>query len=99
MLHQQMIRPDLAVGRIRVRGRHASARGATARVGVVRGHVVLELLCVGARGRSPVGDLVDGVEVVREVFGLGVANLPVWGKTGGLFMEGEMVSLWTCDRR
>lgn len=55
--------------------------------GVLIGHVVLELLGVGAGGRDPVRDLVDGVEVVGEVLGLGVADLPIGGETGGSLAE------------
>lgn len=49
---------------------------------MVFGHVVLELLGVGARRRLPARDFVDGIEVVGEVLRIGVAHFPVGRKTG-----------------
>lgn len=48
---------------------------------MVGGHVVLQLLRVGAGGGFPAGDLVGGVEVVGQVLGVGVADLPAGGET------------------
>lgn len=49
---------------------------------MVGGHVELELLAVGAGGGFPARGAVDGVEVVGEVLGVGVANLPAGRETG-----------------
>lgn len=78
---------DLSVGGI---GDFAGT-GANA---VVGGHVDLELLRVGARGGLPAGVLLVGVEVVGEVLGVGVSNLPAGGKASvglcnGLLVNGE----------
>lgn len=54
---------------------------------VVGGHVVLEFLAVGSGGRFPTRDLFLGVEVVGQVLGVGVTNLPVGGETGISLME------------
>lgn len=75
MLDEQMSSTDLTLG-------HAGDGAVAGSGAVVGGHVVLELLAVGAGGRLPAGDLVDRVEVVGKVLGVGVANLPVRRKTG-----------------
>ena len=79
MLHQQVGSADLTLERTL-----GSSRAAA--VAVVRGHVVLELVGVGVCGRLPAGDLVDGVEVVGEVLGVGMAHLPV-GREAGIGLE------------
>lgn len=63
---------------------------------VVGGHVVLQFVGVGAGGRFPAGDLFEGVEVVGEVLGVGVADLPV-GRQPGVGLGGEKVSCF-CQR-
>lgn len=47
----------------------------------MRTHVGLELFRIGALRRFPPGDLLNSVEVVREVFGVGVAHFPVGRET------------------
>jgi hypothetical protein len=49
---------------------------------MVRGHVVLEFLGVGAGGGFPSRQLLGRVEVVGEVLGVGVSDLPARRKTG-----------------
>lgn len=75
MLHQQMCRSDFPVF-----GRARSGRvgGGT----VVKGHVGFYLVRVRARGGFPAGFFGGGVEVVGEVFGVGVADFPLGGETG-----------------
>lgn len=85
MLHQQMGRSDFPIF-----GRARSGRvgGGT----VVEGHVGLDLVGVRARGRFPAGLFGGGVEVVGEVFGVGVPDLPLGGETGvGGRLRGEGV--------
>lgn len=53
---------------------------------VVSSHVVLELLGVGAGWGFPSRDLVDRVEVVGEVLGVGVTDFPV-GRQPGVGLE------------
>jgi hypothetical protein len=74
-----MVSPDLAWFRLGQFG------FVSARVDVMRRHVILKLLSVSPRWRHPVRDLVDGIEVVGEILGFGVANLPIRGKTGILY--------------
>lgn len=45
-------------------------------------HVVLELVAVGSGRRLPSGDLLDRVEVIGKVLGIGMANFPVGRETG-----------------
>lgn len=60
---------------------------------VVLGHVVLQLLRVGAGGGLPAGNLVDRVEVVWEVLGVGVTDFPVGRQAGvRLFNRARNVS-------
>lgn len=66
---QQMGGANLALGR---------ARSGT----LMSSHILLELVGVGPRGRLPAGDCLDRVEVVRQILGVGVANLPVGRETG-----------------
>jgi hypothetical protein len=75
VLDQQVRRANLAVG-------NTWDRTGTRARAVVSGHVVLQLLRVGALRGFPAGDLVGRVEVVREVLGVGVAHLPVGRETG-----------------
>lgn len=75
MLDQQVGGTDLAL----VRSTAGATRGGGA---VVLGHVDLELLGVGAGGRLPAAALLDGVEVVGQVLGLGVTHFPVGGEAG-----------------
>lgn len=49
---------------------------------VVQRHVGFDLVRVRARGRLPAGLLGAGVEVVGEVFGVGVADFPLEGQAG-----------------
>ena len=49
---------------------------------VVEGHVLFYFVRVGARGRLPAGLLCGGVEVVGQVFGVGVPDFPFGGETG-----------------
>ncbi len=75
MLDEQVGRSDLAVP--------GGARGG--RVGgraVVQGHVCFDLVGVSAGGRLPAGFLGGGVEVVGEVFGVGVPDFPLGGEAG-----------------
>lgn len=55
--------------------------GGRRRLGVlgtmVSSHVNLELVRISARGRFPARDLLGVIEVVREVFGVGVADFPI----------------------
>ena len=51
---------------------------------VVGAHVMLEGLAVGAGRRLPSALLGRRVEIVGEVLGVGVSNLPAAGKTGSL---------------
>lgn len=44
---------------------------------MVSSHVNLELVRISARGRFPARDLLGVIEVVREVFGVGVADFPI----------------------
>ena len=61
--------------------------------GVVQGHVCFYFFGIGAGGRFPAGFLGGRVEVVGEVFGVGVADFPGRGQAGflsGLRGEGEV---------
>lgn len=49
---------------------------------VVEGHVCFYFVRVGAGGRLPAGFFGGGVEVVGEVFGVGVADFPLGGEAG-----------------
>ena len=49
---------------------------------VVLGHVALQLLGVRSLRRLPAGLFLGVVEVVREVFGVGVAHFPSGWETG-----------------
>ena len=64
---------------------------------MVLGHVGFELFGVGARGRLPSGLFGGAVEIVREVFGVGVADFPGGGKAGvrleGGFSLGDEIGL------
>lgn len=51
------------------------------RLGVICGHVMLELLRVGAGWWFPSGDLFGLVEIVRQVLAVAVAHLPAGGET------------------
>lgn len=60
--------------------------------GVVQGHVCFYFFGIGAGGRFPAGFFGRRVEVVGEVFGVGVADFPGWGQAGFLGgLEGEGV--------
>ena len=75
VLDEQMGRSDLAV--------LGGARdGRVGRRAVVRGHVGFDLVGVGAGRGFPAGFLGRGVEVVREVFGVGVPDLPLGREAG-----------------
>ena len=85
MLDEQVGGADLALGD----ARDGAGSCACAMVG---GHVVLELVRVGAGGGFPAGDFVDRVEVVGKVFGVGMANFPVGGET--CLSLGMLVNDW-----
>ena len=51
---------------------------------VVGAHVVLEGLAVGAGGRLPSALLGRGIEIIREILGVGVSDLPAARKTCSL---------------
>lgn len=62
------------------------------------GHVGFEGFGVGARGGLPAGFFAAGVEVVGEVFGVGVADFPRGGEAGG-GLAGRAVRMgWGCGR-
>lgn len=74
MLDEQVRAPDLAlVGA----GRAVPREGGG---GVVVRHVGFEGVGVGAFGGLPAGGFGRGVEVVGQVFGVGVADLPAGGE-------------------
>lgn len=58
---------------------------------MVGGHVLFQLVGVGAEGGLPAGFFAGGVEVVGEVFGVGVAHFPGGGEAG-VGLDGEAVS-------
>ena len=85
VLDQQVGGADLAGGHVDGLGAGKGAGGT-----VVGGHVVLELLGVGARRGLPARHLVGRVEVVGQVLGVGVAHLPTGGQAGlslGVFVS------------
>lgn len=49
---------------------------------MVKGHVCFYLFRVRAGGWFPAGFFCGSVEVVGEIFGVGVPNFPLGGKTG-----------------
>lgn len=51
------------------------------RAGMVVGHVQFQSLGVGARRWLPAGLLCGGIEIVRQVLRVRVANFPVLGET------------------
>lgn len=51
---------------------------------VILAHVVLQRLAVGVLRRLPSRLFAAGVEVVRQVLAVGVANLPARGQSSGL---------------
>lgn len=75
MLDEKMGSSDLALGDT---GNGTGTRTSA----VVGGHVVLELFGVGAGGGFPSRQLLGRVEVVGEVLGVGVSDLPARRKTG-----------------
>lgn len=64
--------------------------------GVVQGHVGFYLFGIAAGGGFPAGFFGGGVEVVGEVFGVGVADFPSGGEAGflGGGLEGEEKVSW-----
>ena len=65
--------------------RAAAAAGDGVRgCGVVEGHVCFYFFGIGAGGWFPAGFFGGGVEVVGEVFGVGVADFPGGGQAGFL---------------
>ena len=60
---------------------------------MVDGHVGFYFLGVGAGGWFPAGFFGAGVEVVGEVFGVGMADFPLGGETG--FVRG-LLDGWVC---
>lgn len=69
MLNQQVTAPDFPIALVRSVG---TACGAT----VVFRHVDLEGLGVGSGRRLPAGLFRRRIEVIREVLGVGVSDLP-----------------------
>lgn len=86
VLHQQVGGANLALW---YPGDSAGARTRT----MMGTHVGLELLSVGALRGFPAGHLLDRVEVVREVFRVGVADFPVRRKTSISHDEGKLKKL------
>lgn len=74
MLHQEMRNADFAgfaiVGEVLGGG------------GVVDGHICFHTLWIGARGGLPPRLFAAGVEVIGEVFGVGVPDFPAGGEAG-----------------
>lgn len=83
VLDQQMRTPDLALWLLLLLLLLLLTRRR-----VVLGHVDLELVDVGARGRLPARGLGGAVKVVGQVLGLRVADFPVFGETGFDGLEG-----------
>lgn len=77
VLDEQMRGADLAL-------LLALAVGSQTGGAVVGAHVMLERLAIGAGGGLPSALLGRGIEVIREVLGVGVSNLPSAGETGSL---------------
>lgn len=50
----------------------------------MHGHVGFDFFGVGAGGGFPAGFFGEGVEVVGEIFGVGVADFPLVGEAGFL---------------
>lgn len=76
MLNKQMRRAYLPIFITMTHG----VGGRVGGCGVVEGHVCFNFLGVGAWGWFPAGFFCRGVEVVGEVFGVGVADFPGWGE-------------------
>ena len=71
--------------------RAAAAGNGVGGCGVVQGHVCFYFFGIGAGGGFPAGFFGGGVEVVGEVFGVGVADFPGGGEAsflGGLRGKG-----------
>lgn len=62
--------------------------------GMFCGYVMFEFFGVCFWWGYLVGDFVDGVEVVWEVFWFWVVNFLVWGKIGGLDRINMLVVFW-----
>jgi hypothetical protein len=90
MLDEKMGSTDLALGNTRDSTR---ARTST----VVSRHVMLELLGVGAGGGFPSRQLLGRVEVVGEVLGVGVTDLPTRRKTGVSLSSQKLVNGRKCS--
>ena len=75
VLDQKVTAPNFSLALVRSVG---TACGAA----VVLGHVDLEGLRVGPGRRLPAGLFRRGIEIVREVLGVGVTDLPARWKTG-----------------
>ena len=76
--------------------RAAARDGVVGGCGVVEGHVCFYFFGIGAGGGFPAGFFGGGVEVVGEVFGVGVADFPGGGEAGflgGLSGEGMLVKV------
>lgn len=85
VLDKKMGSTDLAL-----RNTRNSTRARTSRM--VSRHVMLELLGVGARGGLPSRQLLGRVEVVGEVLGVGVTDLPTRRKTGVSLSSQKLVN-------
>jgi hypothetical protein len=96
VLDEKVVRPDLS--RLEAAVSCRASRFIDARTDVLRGHILFELIGVGSGRGNPVRDLFDGIEVVRKVLGIGVANLPVGGKTGSHVFELGSGRLFGRDR-
>ena len=79
-----MRRADLAFVVSPSAGAAAGGDGVGGGCGVVQGHVCFYFFGVGAGGRLPAGFFCVRVEVVGEVFGVGVADFPGGGEAGFL---------------
>lgn len=62
----------------------------TVRAAVVLGHEDLQFLSVSVFGRFPSRLVGFVVEVVWEILGVGVSNLPVWRKTCVGLLRGRL---------
>lgn len=75
MLDEKMAAADLAVTL-------SCGFGTTCRCAVMQCHIQFEFLRVRVRGRFPARFLIRGIEIVRKVLGVRMANLPPCWKTG-----------------
>ena len=79
MLNQQVRRPNLPLMPLSIRLLRLRLNLARA---MVSRHIHLQLFGIGAGGWLPAGELLPGVEVIGQVLGGGVADLPAGRETG-----------------